>query len=824
MQANLHTPYSRKEYTGANICRFLLGGIGTGNVSVGPRGELCDWEIFNRPGKGNKLPYTFFAIWSQEAGGEPDARVLEARHFPPHERSHGYFSHEMAGLPRFDRAFLSAEYPFAQVRLEADDLPLAVTMEAFTPFVPLDVDNSSIPGAVIRYRVKNNGRKKRAVTVAGSLMNVVGLDGWSDFGDMQFSVSTINSFKENPKTAASAADPAAPGLRGIYFRSDELEADDFSYGSLALTTHASDITVKPMWYDGGWWDLAHEFWDDFSTDGLLDECSLPEKRQAKSVPGSLGICHDLEAGEEAVFEFILTWHFPNRPKYWGGHMCACADCEKPARVKNYYAGLFTDAWDSATYLSAQLEKLEAKSRQFTKALYTSTLPGSVIESLANNITILRSTTCFVLEGGTFLAWEGCFDHLGCCEGNCTHVWNYAQTVAFLFPSLEHSMRRTEFLLETQDDGSMPFRSRELLDDYKPADFQPATDGQMGCILRLFRDWKLSGDDALLRETWDNAAKALDFAFGYWDKDGDFVLESKQHNTYDIEFYGPNSLTNSLFYAALMAGEQMAAYLGDTARATQYREAHEQGRARMDGLLFDETLGYYIQVIDDVNKYKYQYGKGCLSDQLIGQTMAHLYGLGHLFPAEHVKRAAHAIFKHNFRGEFYGHHNVQRTYAINDDGGLLLCTWPDGGRPKLPFVYSDEVWPGIEYQVTTHLVYEGFIDEALTIVQALRDRHDGIKRSPWNEVECGSHYARSMASWGLLPAFSGYKFDVPKGEISFAPVINADDFSCFFSVAQAWGIYKQKKGEDGKVWRWIEVLHGSLEGVRVNGGEAVSSGL
>jgi hypothetical protein len=165
-----------------------------------------------------------------------------------------------------------------------------------------------------------------------------------------------------------------------------------------------------------------------------------------------------------------------------------------------------------------------------------------------------------------------------------------------------------------------------------------------------------------------------------------------------------------------------------------------------------------------------------------------------------------------------HHNVQRTYAINDDRGLLLCAWPDGGRPKFPFVYSDEVWPGIEYQVATNLIYDGFIDEGLAIVQAVRDRHDGVKRNPYNEVECGSHYARSLASWGLLTAFSGYRFDIPKGEISFDPIMYADDFSCFFSTASAWGVYRQKKGEKGEIKRQVQVLFGSLNGVKVNGGD------
>jgi len=384
------------------------------------------------------------------------------------------------------------------------------------------------------------------------------------------------------------------------------------------------------------------------------------------------------------------------------------------------------------------------------------------------------------------------------------VWNYTQTMAFLFPELEHSMRRTEFLVETDERGSMAFRAMQVY-GMERHDALPATDGQLGAIVRLYRDWKFSGDDALLKQVWEKASLALDFAFSYWDTDGDFVLDSQQHNTYDIEFYGPNSLCNSIFFAALKAGAKMAEYLGDTARAKKYREALANGSAKMDELLWGGE--YYIQAVDDVNKYQYQYGKGCLSDQLLGQQLAHVSGLGHILPQEHVRKAVYSIYKYNFLADMSNHHNVQRTYAVGDEKGLLLCTWPNGGRPRFPFVYSDEVWTGIEYQVASHLIYEGFTDEGLTLVKAVRERFDGYRRNPWNEIECGNHYARSMASWALLTALSGYKFDLVKGEISFDPVINADDFSCFFSTGKEWGIYRQKRDRDGKLHKETEVLYG-----------------
>jgi len=285
-----------------------------------------------------------------------------------------------------------------------------------------------------------------------------------------------------------------------------------------------------------------------------------------------------------------------------------------------------------------------------------------------------------------------------------------------------------------------------------------------------------------------------------------VLDSQQHNTYDIEFYGENSLANSMFFAALRAGAAMAEHAGDLHAAERYAKAADVGSARMDELLYNGE--YYDQRVDDVDQHRYQYGAGCLSDQLLGQTLAHLTGLGHVLPAEHVRSAVGAIYRHNFRSDFTGYHSVQRTYALNDDRGLVLCSWPRGGRPRIPFVYSDEVWSGIEYQVATNLIYEGLVDEGLEIVRAVRERHDGIRRNPWNEVECGNHYARSMASWGVLVALSGLSWDARTRSLRLAPHAAATEGGTgrlFVSTATGWGEVKvDRDGAD------LRLLWGELD--------------
>ncbi len=771
---------------------FLLGGIGTGNVSVGARGELRDWEIWNAPGKGNRFPYTFFAL-HLNAGGNTWNRVLEARLNPPFALSHGFDSGDTAGLPRFAGSRLRAEYPLCCVDLYDEQLPIEVRMEAFTPFVPLDADASSWPCAVIRYYVRNTGDSPAFVSVAGSLANMTTAQGYGLFNYVKYHGESFNERRDGAL------------VRGVSMQSRGFENSHPMARSMAIATTNTDCTVRPLWHQGAWYDSIQDFWDMFSRSGKLAETS-PEAgagnelmHQAGQKIGTVAPYAHLQPAEERVFEFLLTWHMPNRVQGWD----QAYDPEKPPHtIKNHYALPFEDAWDVAESLAVHLPRLEQLTHTFHRALFESTLPDDVLDAAAANITVLRSTTCFRVADGQFYGWEGCFPGQGCCDGSCTHVWNYESTLPYLFPELAQSMRRNEFLYEVEEDGKMNFRSRKQLGGHS-WDMPAAVDGQNGTIVRLYREWKLSGDDELMRDLGPNALKALDYALPCWDQDNDLVLDSEQHNTYDIEFFGPNSLANSMYLAALKAGVHIAEFLGDSERARRYREQFEKASLRVDEKLWGGE--YYVQRLDGINAHRYQYGLGCLSDQVLGQYMAHVAGLGYVLPKEHVRRAIRSVFTYNFRLDLTGHNNVQRTFALNDEPGLLLCSWPHGGRPRFPFVYSDEVWTGIEYQVAASLIFEGFVDEGLTMVSAVRSRHDGIRRNPFNEVECGNHYARAMAAWAVLIALSGHTCDMTKGEQRFAPRINENDFQCFFSNGKEWGVYRQRTGDDGHVVRDTEVL-------------------
>lgn len=755
---------------------FPLGGIGTGTISLGGRGNLRDWEIFNRPGKGINFPFTFFAIYG-ESNEKKFSRVLEGQLLPPYTGGHGYRREEVPGLPRFRTAVFRGEYPLAEVELTDPNLPVKVTLDAFNPFIPGDAENSGLPVAVLKYRIKNLTDRELKITLAGSVANPIGFDGQGDFNSL-FNAAfgqNVNRLIKGP-------------VSGLYFFSKKVQPDSPAYGTMAIATTWTDLTYVSRWVRGEWWDDLQIFWDDFSDDGKLQD--LAEENPSpdgRTDVGTLGLRAVIPPRGEVIMPFVISWHVPNLLNYF--------DVVREQRGKIYhprYTKKFKDAWQVAEYLFANLDELENKTRHFREVFFSSTLPAYVLEAVSSQASIIRTPTCLWLDDGRFFAFEGCSDRSGCCPLNCAHVWNYAQSLAFLFPALERSVRETDFLVNVKPDGSMVFRTSLPLGE-KYWNFKPAADGQLGRIISLYRDWQISGDLNFLKKLWPKAKEALEYAWLAWDKDRDGLLEDEQHNTYDIEFYGPNSMLSGFYLGALEAGARMAEAVGDRKSAASYRQVLSRGKKNYESQLWNGK--FFIQKYNLALQKKYQYGEGCLSDQLLGQWLAMVAGIGRFLDEAKIKKTLESIYSYNFRENFYDFANVQRTYALGDEKGLLLCTWPRGGRPPLPFPYSDEVWTGIEYHVASHLVYEGMLKEGLSIVKAVRDRYDGWRRNPWNEVECGHHYARAMSSWGVLLALSGFSYSLPEGRLGFAPAIRPDDFRTFWSLGPIWGSYEQKLSQD-----------------------------
>lgn len=807
---NASIPYSDKDlfakgkpsaYSGRQLdnIAFPLGGLGTGSISLGGWGQLRDLEIFNRPAKGTIPDNAFFTLHAHEQNRKPVTKVLQG----PIGGSDftglgaGLPQSTAAGLSRFQEATFSSRFPFAKVTLSDEQMPLAVSLEAFNPFIPLKADDSGLPAALFIVHLENPGQNTVDATLFANLQNACG----------------------GPRHPGRNEFFAADGVSGITMSPTGLQPDSPRYAQMALATPHEQLQVQTHWYRGAWFDSLSQFWQEATT-GQLSENREPAEAERGEV-ASLGLQVTLQPGDSVALPVWILWHAPTFEMYWS------KEDQKPT-WRNYYATVWEDLAEVADYLANEYPRLLRGSRQFSDALYASTLPAPVMDAVTSQLAILKSTTCLRLEDGTFYAFEGCNPTGGCCEGSCTHVWNYAQALPYLFPELERSMRDADYAHNLHHDGQMTFRLPLPKGKQPDPSFYAAADGQLGGIMKVYREWLICGDDEWLRRLWPSVKKSLAYAWQAWDKDRDGVMEAVQHNTYDVEFHGPNTMTGSFYLGALRAAEEMARHLGENEQADDYRQLFEKGRAWMDAALFNGE--YYEQQIvpaescDDqcgchgfdpagsdpsTGLPKYQYGKGCLSDQLIGQWFARLLQLGDLFDGENVTKAMAAVYQHNWQQTMANHDNPQRVYALNDEAGLLLCTWPRGERPGLPIPYSDEVWCGIEYQVASHLIYEGLIEEGLAIVKAVRDRHDGTRRNPWNEFECGNHYARSLASWSLLPALANFFYAASSRSLSFTPRIYKDNFACLFSVDSGWGMLRQKKEDDGTRMQ-VALLAGSLD--------------
>ena len=769
-------------YSGNRLARVScpLGGIGTGSIGLGGRGNLQDWEIFNRPEIGNQLDYSFPSLFIKAPGAEPYSIVLERRLLPPYDlQQEGLGSENVPGLPRFAEARFFGSFPISRIEFEDRDCPVNVSLEAFSPFQPNDAEASGIPCAVLSYEIHNPGTAGLEAVVAWSISNPVG-----------------NS--ESRRNECRTAD----GLSGLLMTDPSLLGDDPMHGSFvlaALLPQDGENEVLTSWKGGSEWQMGpYSFWfDNFAKTGHLGVAQEP------SIPvGSVGIRQKIPGGGKRLFRFLLTWHFPNRtPERCGWK--APAGKEKEL-LGNFYCTQFRDAWNVAEHVLANLQQLEARTRDFVSTLKNSTLPGAVKDAATANLSTLVSNTSFRIADGSFHGFEGCGVKAGLAWGTCTHVWNYEVATQFLFPTLARSMRETSFGYSTDAEGHMDFRHKLPLGyEHSRA---AAADGQMGQIVKLYFDWIFLGDDDWLRQQWPATKRALAFAWrpGGWDERKSGVMDGVQFNTFDVEFYGPNPMCGIWYLAALRAMERMAEAMGDRDLASDCHRMCTEGSRWIDANLFNGE--FYIQKIRSIPPEKiasglregmgtndtihpqFQLGDGCFIDQLIGQHFATIAGLGELLDSNNIRKALESIYRYNYKSTLMHHSSVQRVYALNGEPAVVICDFTKGTRPEVPMPYYAETWTGLEYSVAVLMMAHGMVDQGIELFRNARSRYDGEKANPYDEIEFGRHYARPMASWAAIPALSGFHYDARVGRMELLPKIAVGKFQCFWSTPGAWGSF------------------------------------
>ena len=898
-----------------------VGGVGAGQLYLRGDGTLAHWRIFNKhinTGYGAESYRTFrpasdveqgFAVIARQ-NGRTKARTLSRGDFP--------------------QVRFRGEYPIATVTYPAGDFPLQVTMEAFTPFIPLNAKDSGLPATVFRITVQNTSSGPVEAGVAGWLQNAVcfrsaelvnarrrirrgqvGDDGTAiyhtihaaegerpeprrvliqdfegdDYGDWE---AEGEAFTGGPAHGTMPHQQKVSGFRGRglvnSFRGDKAESTeegDGFQGTLTspLFTISRDYinflvgggsyegrtcvqlvvdgdvvrsatgrnTEELTWQSWGVQDLEGKKarirlvdrhsggWGHILFDHV-EQANVPRTGPRKPLDelrgyGSMALALDgpaakdgqtramadavesgdlqlspggdvsypaaeersgalaarpvtLGEGEKRAFTFVLGWFFPNHSD------------------GRYYATRFSSAREVAGYVVDEMDRLAGNTRLWRRTFYRdSTLPWWLLFRLHAPVANLATNTCIWRRSGRFWCWEG----VGCCHGTCTHVWNYAQAHARLFPRLARSIREMQDFRDVEDGGG--FNPESGLVGFR-SNRAYAADGQCSTVLKAYREHLMSADDSFLEDNWPRIKKALQYLIDQ-DGDGNGLIERSQHNTFDIEFYGPNTFVGSLYLAALRAGEEMARDAGDGEFAHRCRELFESGRRLSVERLWNGE--YFIQDVDLEQHPQHQYARGCLSDQMFGQAWAHRLGLGYIYPQGKVRKALESVWTYNWAPDIGPYNEVyapERVFARAGEPGLFTCTWPHTEHMEQGVRYRDEVWTGIEYQVASGMAWEDMVTRALAVVRGVHERYHPARHNPYNEVECGEHYARALASWGVYSALAGYRYDGPDGHLAFAPRMKKDDFRAAFTAAEGWGLLEQERSEGDQRNR-IEVRWGRI---------------
>lgn len=813
-----------------NQVAFPIGGMGAGMFCVEGNGALSKFSFRHRPDL-ERERRVFAAIALK---GHPTlARVLEGPvpKWKLRPRFGGQPKNSCWGLPRFTSATFEARFPFATISLKDEKIPIEVELTAWSPFSPGDADSASLPVASLGYRFVNRGQAEVAAVFSFNAENFM----------------TVSPDPLDQKRSPPRLDRIRSTSGGFVLCQPGSEGRPWDEGYCAAWVEESGAIVDHAWFSGDSFDQLRMVWSNIASASCL---AHPPQPKRASPGASIFVPFRLSPAESKSITLHLVWYVPRsslfEPSFafdWQKQKAISVPNSANGGYQPWYAGRFAGIEEVKSYWQGHCQPLRKATELFSRTFYRSTLPAEVLEAVAANLTILKSPTVLRQLDGRLWGWEGSDEDAGDCYGSSNHVWNYAQALAHLFPDLERGLRETELGPNLGHDGFQAIRAalpiRSIGDSREDGwGFPAAADGQLGGVIKVYREWRISGDAEWLRRWWPRVRLSLDYCIRTWDPEYRGWIEEPHINTFDRTLWGPDSMCTSLYVGALKAGTLMGQALGESIE--DYTDLLLKAIDRTERLLFNGE--YFIQKIQSkslraafpqsgdpataaaMRVYPemmrlarqegppYQYGSGCLSAGVLGAWLCWVCGIGDILDKGKVESHLMAVAHHNMKDSLADYADAGRpeavSYASGDDGGLLLCSWPNGGRPSLPMLFADEVWTGVEYQVASHLIAIGHLEPGLEIVRACRRRYDGRVRNPFDEVEAGHWYARAMSSYALLQAFSGARFDAVDKILYLKPSIRGD-FVSFLSTATGYGTVGVRNGKP-----FIEVVSGEIPYSRI----------
>ncbi|MDF7825965.1 GH116 family glycosyl hydrolase [Pontiellaceae bacterium B12227] len=760
-------------YEGENLSAiaFQVGGIGSGSIQFNGKAEPAIWQIAKNFEE-KRVANSFLAVRAQTKGGQPVVRALQTSAVGP-----------FAAMPSLK---FEGEYPFANYRFEEPELPVEVELEVFNPLIPMDLKNSAIPCAIYTVTAKNTSTSPVTVDVLAAQRNALG-----------YEAKKGNAFGQNLNKVVRKGEATMLHMMK--------QASGADMVLMTLANGASGVAA---------FDSPESLKNSFAKAGAFQglETAGPSAK-GKTLDGALSAPLELAPGETKSVTYALTWYFKS-PKHGSGKRSKAMEGEPASGPWSHAGQKYTTWWPSAMgiadYLTENLDGLTARTRLYHDTLYASDLPRWLLDRFSSPLAVLRSQTCWWAADDYFGAWEGSRQNMGSCGGNCTHVWQYAQGHARLFPELGRLMRHQDFA-QQKPTGLFPNRH---------GGGEAAADGFFGTILNIYREHLCSADDEWVKAKWPKVKKAMEFGMEHWDPNHDGFLQNRQHNTLDGKMWGCSSWIGSIYLSALEAAARIADIAGDSKTASEYRKIRASGQKMQNERLWNGE--YYIQEVGVQREQDYL--DGCHIDQLLGDWWAVQVGIDPSFPQDRSRTAMESLFKYNYLADSHGHSLKPRQYYETADGGIKMITWPKNPQPIPGMKYGDEVMTGFEYAAAATMMQNGLQDEGLVIFKTIYDRYDGRLRSegvtdlgvaawgysgnPFGDDECGKYYGRSLSSWSALLVLQGFIYDGPAGRIGFRPIWQPENHASFFTGAEGYGLFFQTL-EENKLNASIDLKDGQL---------------
>jgi uncharacterized protein (DUF608 family) len=771
-----------KYYKSKNELNFIgmpVGGINTGTVYLGGDGRLWLWDIFNSQQEGidpKSVDWgTELHVGKKVRSRDGSAYVQPARDIRPMEQ--GFAFKIQVGKQTYlkkmiaddwDEIVFEATYPMASIRYISKELPLEITANVYSPFIPLDEKSSGLPCTIYSFSIKNNSQMPVSVSILGWLENKV-------------SIRSAGS-KDIRRNEVLAEGKLKTVQGSINLNGSLLQLQDPDFGTLGIASLGGDSKAIT--------DL--QFPITLASFAQQNE-KFTEKTIDQQLIAAVRAVYQIKPGATIEAHFSIAWHFAN------------LKLNQAIQDKGrYYANWFSSASEVLTYVHQNFSSLSNTSKLWKNTWFDSSLPWWFLERTFSNISTLATTTAHRFRSGRFYAWEG----VGCCEGTCTHVWQYAQAVGRIFPGIERDTRqRIDLGLSLQPDGMIWYRGEVV----KTA----AIDGQAGTILRIYREHQMSVDKKFLNKNWDKIKLATEWVIRQ-DKNQDGMEDTPIENTLDAVWDGEIAWLVGLCIAAVKAAGAMAAEMKDSEFEKICNEYVIKGSRNMEEKLFNGE--YFIHRPDEIKgREKLGSYNTCHIDQVYGQSWSHQVALGRIIDQEKTLKALQSLWKYNFTpdvGPYIKERTGGRPYALAGEGGLVMNTNPKnetrpyGDNITWQLGYFHECMSGFEHQVASHMMAEGMTDEAMVITRMIHDRYHAAKRNPFNEIECSDHYARAMASYGTFITACGFEYHGPNGHMAFNPKLNPEKFKAPFTSAAAWGCYEQERGSQ-KLQASLLVQYGEL---------------